>query len=119
MRTRLQPSDDPEEEADLLTVATLASWLESGIRRVGQRRLKGIVEVYASMGELSPQLQEILLKLIGLENGEGEEKEGVSLRDCFRLLAELDSLLWRSRFDSRGAALLSVYLAEQHGASQE
>ena len=34
----------------------------------------------------------------------------VSLKECLFHLAKLDSLLWRSRLDPAGAALLSVFL---------
>ncbi|MBF8266824.1 MAG: hypothetical protein HW388_332 [Dehalococcoidia bacterium] len=94
---------------DLLTVATLAPWVEEGIARVGRERLESIVGLYSSLGGLSAQLKEVLLVLISFEHDNGERGQ-VPLRECLRVLAELDDLLWRSRSDRARAVLLSVLL---------
>ncbi len=99
------------EAADMLMVATLAPWLEDSISRIGHGRLKSIVEVYASMGGFSEQLKEVLLQLIDLDGGDRADNQ-VSLKECLRVMAELDNLVWRSRYDRTGAAVLSAYLTK-------
>lgn len=99
------------EAADMLMVATLAPWLEESISRIGHGRLKSIVEVYASMGGFSEQLKEVLLQLIDLDGGDRADNQ-VSLKECLRVMAELDNLVWRSRYDRTGAAVLSAYLTK-------
>lgn len=110
----MQALEHRPERVDLLTLATLASWLENGLRRIGQRRLLVILEVYGSMGDMPDGLEEILMKLINLEP-EVRERDEVPLRECLRTLAELDNLIWRSSFDGNGAAMLAIYLGDRRG----
>ena len=72
--------------------------------------MKAIVEVYASTSELAEPLKGALFQIINMDGSSDGARNKVSLKDCLRLLAELDSLLWRNRFDPTGAALLSVFL---------
>ena len=98
-----------KEAPDLVTVALLAPWVESSISRVGRERLKLLVEIYESVGGLHGQHKEVLLKLITLD-GRDVADGNVPLKECLRMLVELDNLLSRSRFDPNGAALLSLFL---------
>lgn len=100
------------EVKDLFTVATLAPWMEDSVARLGKERVKAIVEVYASMGGMTNELRDVLLKLVGLDGANGA-RPNVSLRECMRSLAELDNLLWRSRQDPRGAALYAALLSSK------
>lgn len=90
---------------DLLIVATLASWIEDGTSRIGRERLQSLVDIYSTMSGISPQLHDVLTKLITLD-GTPEPVDPVTLRDCMRILVDLDSLLQRSRVDHTSAALL-------------
>lgn len=91
---------------DLLTVATLASWIEEGVARVGKERLQALIDIYVAMGGVSSQMHEIITKLITLD-GNQEPTETVTLKECMRLLVDLDGLLWRSRTNNVNAALLN------------
>ncbi|MFH1140285.1 MAG: hypothetical protein V1724_01135 [Chloroflexota bacterium] len=95
---------------DLVTLAMLISWLEDGMRRIGRKRLKVVVEVYSSMGGLSCQLKDVLLQFMGLDGGSYGAPGKVPLRECLRVMADLDNLMMRSRLDRSGAALLSLLL---------
>ena len=101
------PRDDGAP-GELLTMFTLAPWLDEGISRIGRKRLKAIVEVYATTGGVSQQLKEGLLQMISLDNSVDGGRGKVSIRECLRQLGELDNLLWRHRVDPQGAALLAL-----------
>jgi hypothetical protein len=105
------PQQQPagRDGADLLTVATLAGWVEEGLAAVGRDRLQALVDIYATMGGLSPRLQEVLGRLIQLDDAT-EPGGAVTVRDCIRVLIDLDSLIWRSRSDNAGLALLTALL---------
>ncbi len=99
-----------EEPIDLVTVAMLTSWIEDGVYRVGRKRLKGIVEIYDSMGGLPPNLKGVLLQLIDLNGGSYISGGKVPIKECLRVLAALDNLVVRGRFDRSGAAVLAMLL---------
>ena len=88
-----EPGRGLEKRSDLLTVFTLGSWLEDGLRRIGRKRLRAIIEVYATTGGLSQPLQEALLQIISIDGTTDGPKAKVSVKECLHLLAELDSLL--------------------------
>ena len=106
------PQDDGAP-GELLTLFTLAPWLDDGISRIGRKRLKAIVEVYATTGGLSPQLKEGLLQMINMDNSVDGGRGKVSIRECLRSLGELDNLLWRNRLDPQGAARLALVLNDK------
>lgn len=97
----------------MVTVATLAAWLEDGLRSIGGTRLRTIVELHASHGRLPGQFKDVLLQLISLETCE-KAREEVPLQECLRVLAELENVASRSRSDPDGAAVLSMIL---HGTN--
>ncbi len=103
-----------DQSADLLTVAMLSNWMEEHLRRIGTDKMKEIVEIYASMGGVPQRLQGVLLRLLSLDQRPAPIGKQVTLKDYLRVLAELDSLLWRSRHDRAGAALMSVLLANNN-----
>lgn len=114
MEGELQAAE-PTEALDLGTLAMLAPWVEHSIHKIGSQRLLVIMDVYASMGGLSEQLKGVLFQLISLD-GNARPVNKVPLRECLRVLVELDSLLWRSRSDPRGATLLSILLNGKESA---
>ena len=102
-RRREELPDRHLDGVDLLTLTTLASWAQDGIRKIGQDHLRTMVEIYDAMGHLAPQTKEVLNRLIGLERGDGVPAD-VSVKDCIHVLSDLDNILWRRRFESRGPA---------------
>jgi hypothetical protein len=97
-------------DADLLTLATLSSWLEDNLHALGTQRMRAVVEIYASMNGMSDELKSILLQLIALEERPGPAS-AVPMREYLRIVAELDNLLWRNQVDRTGAALMAVLTA--------
>ncbi len=61
------------------------------------------------MGGISEHLKAVLMRVIALYENPGMVKNP-PLAEYLRILAELDNLLWRSRFDRSGAAMLSLFL---------
>lgn len=78
------------EQIDLLTVITMASWVENSARKIGQDKLRTVVEIYGTMGAITPQMQQLLLKMVSLDDGESTEKG--RLKDCWRVLLDMDSM---------------------------
>ena len=92
---------------DLATIAGLAQWAGSGITRIGRKRIEAIVKIYQMTGHLQPGLDEVLIELTHLVEGDAPVAQ-VTMRDCIGALVQLDSLLGQS--GSSGAALLSLFL---------
>jgi hypothetical protein len=97
----------------MVSVATLAAWLEDGLRSIGGTRLKTIVELHATHGGLPSQFKDVLLQLISLDTCERARDE-VPLQECLRVLAELENVASRSRSGPNEAAVLSMFL---HGTN--
>ncbi|MEE8443115.1 MAG: hypothetical protein V3S37_05135, partial [Dehalococcoidia bacterium] len=95
---------------DLITVFTLAPWLEDGIGRIGRKRMESVVEIYASTSGLSDPIKEAILQVIGMDTSADGAKNKAPVKECLRVLAELDNLLWRYHFDPTGAAVMSLFL---------
>ena len=102
-----------DQSSDLLTVAMLSGWMEEHLDRIGTDKLKEIVEIYASMGGMPEGLLEVVVRLLSLDHRPAPAAQ-VTLKDYLRILAELDSFLFRSRHDRAGAALMSVLLANDN-----
>ena len=92
---------------DLATIAGLGQWADSGITRIGRKRIEAIVQIYRMTGHLPPGLDEVLIELTRLVDGE-EPVAPVTMRECIGALVQLDSLLGRS--GTSGATLLSFFL---------
>ncbi|MEE8517590.1 MAG: hypothetical protein V3S98_00515 [Dehalococcoidia bacterium] len=106
------------KRVDLVTVASLAPWLEDGVRHIGRKRVKSILEVYASMGGITTDLRDVLLQLVSMDETEAEHPP-VSLRDSLRFLVELDDIMWRGRQDWRRAALMSMLSTNRDHLEEE
>ncbi|GBD10421.1 hypothetical protein HRbin23_00062 [bacterium HR23] len=117
--TRAAPAQEANGERppsignDLATVALLAPWVEAGLKRVGKQALERVFALYVDLGGVSPGVQKAMSHLLAL-SGEGEETPSAqpTLRQCLRLLADLDALLLRARRDLTSAVLLSAFLSD-------
>lgn len=107
---------DLEDTNDLLTMFTLVPWLDGGISRIGRKRMKTIVEVYASTGKLEDQMKESIMQIIGMDNSPDGAKSKATIKECLSVLGELDNLLWRNKLDPAGAALMAMILDEKQSA---
>ena len=112
-RPTATPPGGSDQSSDLLTVAMLSGWMEEHLDRIGTDKLKEIVEIYASMGGMPEGLLEVVVRLLSLDHRPAPAAQ-VTLKDYLRILAELDSFLFRSRHDRAGAALMSVLLANDN-----
>ena len=92
---------------DLATIAGLGQWAGSGVTRIGRKRVEAIIQIYRMTGHLMPGLDEVLMELTRLVDGE-EPAAPVTMRECIGALVQLDSLVGRS--GSSGATLLSFLL---------
>ncbi|MFN3973710.1 MAG: hypothetical protein ACK4K2_00290 [Dehalococcoidia bacterium] len=103
--------EPPERAPDLATLALLAPWVEDGLRRVGRPALERVVSLYDDLGGVAPVVKKAVAHLLAL-SGDGADTSHAkpSLRQCLRLLADLDALLHRASRDMAGAALLMAYL---------
>ena len=104
--------DQGAPQVDLVMLATLTPWIESSIQKIGKPRVKSVVDLYSSIENVPPQLKEIVHQFIdlGSEQEAFLEDSAAILSDSLHVLMELDALLWRSRYDRKGAALLSLLL---------
>jgi len=104
------PAIQREEDLDLSGVLRLARWVGSGIRKVGRERLEKLLEIYHMAGYLSPNLKEVILKLIRLAE-ESEPTGKVTMKDCIVVLLQLDELLKEMR--KSDLSLLSLLFDEE------
>jgi hypothetical protein len=105
--------DLPKKEGmDLTTIAELARWTESSIRRVGKERVKAIVDIYQMMGYLPLNLKELLLQLIRLAEEEGLQEQ-VKMRDFLPILIQLDTLLGQN-LKTESAVLSLLFEGEEN-----
>jgi len=92
----------------LLTVSALVHWMEKSVKRLGRPRTETIIDVSEMMGLLSPQLKQLLGKLINIQpDSAGGDASG---RDYLDSLLEITSLLGRD--NTTETALLSVLPSE-------
>jgi hypothetical protein len=93
---------------NLLTVSALVHWMEKSVKRLGRPRTETIIDVSEMMGLLSPQLRQLLGKLINIQpDSTGGDASG---RDYLDSLLEVTSLLGRD--NTTETALLSVLPSE-------
>lgn len=110
-----EPHHLPERTPDLVTLALLAPWVEEGLRQVGRATLEKVVSLYDDLGGVAPGIKKTVAHLLALTGDDRADTSSTkpSLRQCLRLLADLDALLHRARRDRAGAALLAAYLSNR------
>ena len=115
-----EPSSDPvdsDEETDLVTVAMLAPWLEESMAKIGKTRIKTLLKLYADIGGISQQRRNLLLQMLQLENSTSKAPASAKMKDSLQVLANLETILTRSKSDPTGAAMLAMYLSSS-GSSE-
>ena len=95
---------------DMATIAGLARWASIGIRRVGRGRIEAIIEIYRTAGHLNPGIDEILLQITRLADGD-EPDVRAPMKDCIAVLLQLDALL--SQGTSSEKAVLALLLDDR------
>ena len=105
------PEDDrgpPSDAAvDLVTVVSLGPWLEAGVRRMGRKRVKSLLDVYAAIGGISTELRDVLVLLVSLDDT-ATKTRAMSVGESLGFLVDLDDVLWRGRQDWRRAMMASM-----------
>jgi hypothetical protein len=104
--------DRPAGKVDLVVLASLSPWLSEGIRRIGRKRVKAVLDIYLSMGGMTQALKDVLVQIVDMDSTEGSHDQ-VTVQDSMRMLIELDDLMWRGRQDWRRAALMTMLSADE------
>jgi hypothetical protein len=106
--------EEQEEKIEIATIAGLAKWVRISVRKIGREKVEGVLEIYEMAGHLSPNIKEILLKLIHLSDEDGPGGK-VSMNDCVTTLIQLDAILGQEQ--KGNTALLSMLFEEEETSS--
>ena len=102
---------EPDEQTDLITIAMLAPWLEDALLKIGKTRIKTLLKLYSDIGGISQQRRNLLLQMIQLETTTSKPIATPKLKDSLQVLADLETILARSKNDPTGAAVMAIYLS--------
>ena len=108
--TKPRPKKDhiPDREITLISVVGLVNWAEESVKKVGHQKTEAILDVAEMMGLLSPQLKQIMTKLINIDiDG---KSQSVSARVLLNSLVKVTTLLGKD--NQTEAALLSILSGE-------
>ena len=70
------------------------NWAEESVKRLGHQKTEAILDVTETMGRLSPQLKQIMTKLINIDSDGNsqsvsvKQQEAKSLLPCYFLMLE-------------------------------
>jgi hypothetical protein len=110
-----RPSRDqfPGRDINLISVSGLVNWAEESVKKLGHQKTEAILEVAELMGLLSPQLKQIMTKLINIDSD--DDSQAVSARGFLDSLVKITTLLGKD--NQTEAALLSILSGEEddHG----
>ena len=112
--TNLKPQRKqiPARDINMIAIGGLVSWAEESVKKLGLQKTEAILDVAEMMGLLSPQLKQILTKLINID-GDGNS-QSVSARVFLDSLVKITTLLGKD--NQTEAALLSILSGEDdHG----
>ena len=106
----LRPRKDPlpGREINLIAIGGLVNWAEESVRKLGLQKTEAILDVAEMMGLLSPQLKQIMLKLINTDSD--GKMQSVSARVFLDSLVKITTLLGKD--NQTEAALLSILSRE-------
>lgn len=99
-RVESPPSEAVEEapsrvdQLDLGTIVALGQWVRGATKKIGETRIKTILEICQAAGYLSDQANQVLLGLASLSDEGDPDCEGAaSMRTSMVLLAQLRTIL--------------------------
>ena len=100
-------------DINLISVSGLVNWAEESVKKLGHQKTEAILDVAELMGLLSPQLKQIMIKLINIDRD--NDSQSVSARVFLDSLVRITALLGRD--NQTEAALLSILSGEEddHG----
>jgi len=90
----------------LLTIAGLSKWVDESTEKIGKERTEVMVEACHMVGHLSPELKDLLVKLVRLAQADEPKRGKITTRDYLGVIAQLDNLLGYG--SESEAALLSI-----------
>jgi hypothetical protein len=90
----------------LLTIAGLSKWVDESTEKIGKERTEVMVEACHMVGHLSPELKDLLVKLVRLAQADETKRGKITTRDYLGVIAQLDNLLGYG--SESEAALLSI-----------
>ena len=101
------------DQLDLATIVALGQWVRGATKRVGETRIKTILEVCQAAGYVSEQSNQVLLGLARLSDEGDPGCEGAaSMRTSMVLLAQLHTILERQEKPDSGLLSLMLGLEE-------
>jgi hypothetical protein len=109
-----QSASMPGEMWGMLTVASLAKWVDSALKQVGKDRLDAIIEIYELTGGsqvLTPETKQALKRMAHLSEAENGAVPAATMNDCIALLTQLDALL---RTNGRSESTVLSLLTEMN-----
>ena len=90
----------------LLTIAGLSKWVDESTEQIGKERTEVMVEACHMVGHLSPELKDLLVKLVRLAQADETKRGKITTKDYLGVIAQLDNLLGYG--SESEAALLSI-----------
>ena len=100
-------------EINLISVSGLVNWAEESVKKLGHQKTEAILDVAELMGLLSPQLKQIMIKIVNIDSD--DDSRSVSARVFLDSLVRITTLLGKD--NQTEAALLSILSEEKadHG----
>lgn len=95
-------------EINLLTIGGLVSWAEESVKRLGHQRTEAILDVAELTGLLTPELRQIMTKLIDIDSD--RNSQSVSAKVFLNSLVKVTTLLGKD--NQTESALLSILSEE-------
>ena len=100
-------------DINLISVSGLVNWAEESVKKLGHQKTEAILDVAELMGLLSPQLKQIMIKIVNIDSD--NDSQSVSARVFLDSLVRITTLLGKD--NQTEAALLSILSEEKadHG----
>jgi hypothetical protein len=102
--TRSRRDNIPNRDINLIAIGGLVSWAEESVKKLGLQKTEAILDVAELMGLLTPQLKQIMTKLINIDSD--GNSQSVSARVFLDSLVKVTTLLGKD--NQTEAALLSI-----------
>jgi len=91
----------------VIRIVGLANWAEESVKRLGYQKTEAILDVAGIMGLLSPDIKQIMTKLINVDS---DGKSSFSVRVFLDSLVKITTLLGKD--NQTETALLSILSRE-------
>ena len=94
----------PDRDINMISISGLVNWAEESVKKLGLQKTEAVLDVAEMMGLLSPQLKQIMTKLINIDSD--GHSQSVSARVFLDSLVKITTLLGKD--NQTEAALLSM-----------